>query len=282
MNVTTEELASLYVLDKLDPGQKRAFEVRLHADADLLQLVRELESALEDQIRALPQREPPGSSYERITSRIHTREPVPLKQKVISIPWITLMGWGMAAILLLGLGLTLFLTSGRHLPASGSNSLVLIVGMDAQSNQWKTIPLDAPADASESFAQLAALAEELWKNPGHLPGNTNEPNPANTRRSGYTVFNPANKQGFIAIQQLPQPVAGKHYYLWVKDPFSNRLECAGLIPLQDANHGLYSFALPQDSEITSDQVFFFITEESSADPAATRPLGRPVLGTDHI
>ena len=282
MNVTTEELASLYVLDKLEPGQKRAFEGRLQTDADLLQLVRELESALEDQIRALPQREPPGSSYERITSRIHAHEPVPLKQKAVSIPWISLMGWGMAAILLLGLGLTLFLTSGRHLPASGSNSLVLVVGMDAQSNQWKTIPLAAAADASESFAQLAALAEELWKNPVHLPDNTNEPNPANTRRSGYTVFNPANKQGFIAIQQLPQPVAGKHYYLWVKDPFSNQLECAGLIPLQDANHGLYSFALHQDSEITSDQVVFFITEESSADPTAPRPLGRPVLGTDHI
>ncbi len=282
MNVTTEELASLYVLDKLDPAQLRAFEARLQVDTDLLQLVRGLESALEDQIRALPQREPPGASFERIKSQIRPREPVPLKDKVVSIPWISLMGWGMAAILLLGLGLTFILTSERHPPASGSNPVVLVVGMDAQSNQWKTIPLASATDASESFAQLAVLAEELWKNPGHLPGYSNEPNPANTRSSGYTVFNPASKHGFIAIQQLPRPVAGKHYYLWVKDPFSNRLECAGLIPLQDADHGLYSFALSQDSEITSDRVVFFITEESSDDPTWTRPRGRPVLGTDHI
>ncbi len=282
MNTTTEELASLYVLDKLDPGQKLAFEARLQADADLLQLVRDLESALEDQIRALPQHEAPTASFEHIISRIHPGEPLPLQQKVVSIPWISLVGWGMAAILILGLGLTFFLTSGRLPPPSGSNSVVLVVGMDAQSNQWKTITLDGAADASESFTQLAVLAEELWKNPDHLPGHTKEPNPTNTRSSGYTVFNPASKNGFIAIQQLPRPVAGKQYYLWVKDPFSNRLECAGLIPLRDANHGLYSFVLPRNSNITSDRVVFFITEESSADPTTTRPRGRPVLGSDHI
>ena len=282
MKTTTEELASLYVLDKLDPGQKRAFEARLQADADLLHLVRKLELALEDQIRALPQREAPAAAFERIRSRIQPKERDPLPERVVSMRWVSLAGWGMAAILGLGLGLTYFLTSGGRPPASGSASLVLVVGMDAQSNQWKTIPLAATADASESFAQLAILAEELWKDPRRLPGHANEPNPANTHSSGYTVFNPASKMGFIAIQQLPQPVAGKHYYLWVKDPYSNHLERAGLIPLRDTNQGLYSFALPRNSSITSDRVLFFITEESSADPTATRPQGRPVLGSDHI
>ncbi len=282
MNANTEELASLYVLDKLDPDEKRAFEARLETDTELIPLVRELESALEDQIRALPQHNAPAPLFERIKSQIAPSGPAAVNQKVVSIPWLSLMGWGMAAILLLGLGLTFLMTSRTSLPASGSNSVVLVVGMDGQSNRLKTITLDTAPNEYESFAQLANLAEELWKNPADLPGNVNEPSPTNTRRSGYTVFNPAHKNGFIAIQQLPQPMAGKHYYLWVKDPFSNDLECAGLIPLGETTQGLYSFALPQKSTITSDHVVFFITEETTPDPTTSQPRGQLVLGIDHI
>ena len=48
MNSKTEELASLYVLDKLSVYERRAFEDRLETDAELVLLVRELETALED------------------------------------------------------------------------------------------------------------------------------------------------------------------------------------------------------------------------------------------
>ena len=277
-----EELASLYVLDELNPEERAAFEQRLETDTDLLTLVRELEVAMEDQVRNLPQAAAPDHLFDAIQQKISPVTADAPSKAVITIPWSTFTGWGMAAALLLGVGLTLLLTNrDSELTMPGSQPVVLLVGMDSQSAFVEAVPSQMPADELENFVQLAQMAETFWKHPEQLPERVQSPL-ANTKSSGYAVYDPQSKHGFIAIQKLPIQEDGKNYFLWLKDVGSNVLECAGIIPMQDREQGLYFFELDDNSILSSNKVAFFITEEASTEAELEKPSGELVLGSDHI
>ena len=87
-----------------------------------------------------------------------------------------------------------------------------------------------------------------------------------------------SKHGFIAIQKLPVQKEGNNYFLWLKDSGSNVLECAGIIPMQNRDQGLYFFELDEGSTLASNQVAFFITEEASAEKELTKPSGTIGVG----
>jgi anti-sigma-K factor RskA len=70
MNPQIEELACLYVLDRLEPGERASFEARLQHDPQLAAFLRETESALDQGIRSLPEVEPPGGLLAQIEARI--------------------------------------------------------------------------------------------------------------------------------------------------------------------------------------------------------------------
>ncbi len=283
MNTQLEELASLYVLDELNPEERSNFEQRLESDTKLLMLVRELEVALEDQIRNLPQKVAPVHVFDTVSRRITpTQANKPLSKPAIVVSWSTFAGWGMAAALLLGVGLTLLLTNrDSGSPITGGQPVVLLVGMDSKSSSVEAVPSTMAVDEFESFIQLAEMAETYWKHPEQLPKNVQSPL-ANTKSSGYAVYDPQSKHGFIAIQKLPVQKEGNNYFLWLKDSGSNVLECAGIIPMQNRDQGLYFFELDEGSTLASNQVAFFITEEASAEKELTKPSGQLVLGSDHI
>ncbi|MCB1123592.1 MAG: hypothetical protein KJT03_18715, partial [Verrucomicrobiae bacterium] len=272
MNNNTEELASLYVLDELTPKDRREFEKRLESEPKLLALVRELESALEDRIRSLPQKQAPHDMFARIKKRIEAEPATQASSPVITMRWSTFAGLGMAAALLLGVGLTLLFTSkdGSNL-ASPQHPVVLIVGMESNSSSLEVVPASLPADELENFMKLAGMAESYWTHPEQLPGKMNVSPLANTLGSGYAVYDPRSKHGFIAIQNLPEREEGKNYFLWLRDVGSKVLECAGSIPLDENNQGLYFFELDDNSSISSNRVAFFITEEPEAVEQPSKP-----------
>jgi hypothetical protein len=284
MNTKTEELASLYVLDELNLEERQAFEKRLQSDTELLLLVRELELALEDQIRSLPQHSAPSHLFNRIKDRIEAVPAAEISQPMLTLRWSTLAGWGMAAALLLGVGLTLLVTSRDPAvsPVASQQPVVLIVGMNSDSSVVKHVPATMAVDEFENFTQLAEMAETYWAHPDELPGNLGKSPLANTLGSGYAVYDPRSKYGFVAIQNLPLHQEGKNYFLWLKDAGSKVLECAGIIPLQDRKQGLYFFELDGKSSINSNKVTFFITEEEAADAELSHPKGQLVLGSDRI
>ncbi|MDA0349102.1 MAG: hypothetical protein O3C43_18815 [Verrucomicrobia bacterium] len=283
MNEKTQELASLYVLDKLTPDERSSFENLLETDTELVLLLRELESAVEDQVRDLPQYNAPDGLFSKIQSQVQPFPQVANSKPFITISWASFAGWGMAAALLLGVGLTLFVTN-RDGPIAGANSqpVLLIVGMNSDSSAFKTIPTVIPEDEFENFVQLTQMAEIFWAHPEQLPATINNSPLANTRGSGYAVFDPQSKHGFIAIQNLPRQEKGKNYFLWLKDPKANVLECAGIIPLLEKNEGLYFFELEDNSPISSARVAFFVTEENTSEPKLSHPKGELVLGSDRI
>jgi hypothetical protein len=284
MNEKTQELASLYVLDKLTPDECCSFEERLETDTELVLLLRELESAVEDQVRELPQYQAPGGLFSKIQSQVQTYQSVVDPKPFITISWATFAGWGMAAALLLGVGLTLLVTTRDESVPGGFNGqpVLLIVGMNSDSSAFKTIPTVIPEDEFENFVQLTAMAENFWDHPEQLPTTINKSPLTNTRGSGYAVFDPQSKHGFIAIQNLPKQEKGKNYFLWLKDPQANVLECAGILPILEKNEGLYFFELDDNSPISSARVAFFVTEENTAEPKLSHPEGALVLGSDHI
>ncbi|MBH55510.1 MAG: hypothetical protein CMI18_14365 [Opitutaceae bacterium] len=281
MNTNIEELASLYVLDKLSAEERQSFVELLENDTELILLVRELEAALEGQVRDLPQHPAPQGLFQRIQSRLKSEIPEATPRSVVSLPLSVFIGWGMAAALLLGIGLTLFVPSRDGLDSGvSSQSFVLVVGMDSQSSVVKTVPLVVPVDEIDNFVHLAQMAETYWQHPEQLPVRVDESPLVGTLGSGYAVYDPNNKQGFIAIHKLPKRERGKNYFLWLKD--ANVLECAGIIPMQEQDQGMYFFELEDSSPISSTLVSFFITEEDTADAELSQPSGELVLGSDHI
>ena len=287
MKESLEETASLYVLDQLEPRERALVEGRLAHEPDLAALVHEYESALAASVRSLPPRTPSPLVLERLEDQIdHEAEEsrragtgrsksAPLRDQPTRHPWVTLAQWGLAAVVTVSLATLAVQSLRRANPAP----VFIVVGLDANRSTFAELPSAAPAakDPDARFIQLAAAAEDLWRNPAARPLPLA---PASTGNHGYALYDPGSQQGFIAIEQLPALADNQRYHLWVIDDATNRIRDAGILPLSGVNRGLYSFALdPGDGAKDRARPNFFITvEDVTAAPAAPQPRGKVVLG----
>ena len=281
MNESLAETASLYVLDRLDARKRAAFDAHLLREPELAAFVHELEATLARSIRTLPPSEPPADLINRIEARIDAppEKSVPFPSSVLRplssglrSPWAAAARWGIAAVIAVSLGI-LAVQSLRR-PAQ---PVFVIVGLDGTSSTFADLPQSAGAkDPDARFIQLASLADDYWRNPATRPG---KPVPALGDSRGYALFDPASREGFIAIEQLPVLTASQRYHLWVADVSSGRVRDAGTLPLASLNRGLYSFALEPGDAAKADRPQFFVTaEDIGAVEQAAGPRGKVVLG----
>lgn len=282
MNEPVEELVAQYVLDQLEPRERTLFEARLEREPALVALVREYESALAESVRALPRREAPAQLFSRIEERIEeermpTIAPSPARTPavrraalVIAFPWGKWAGWGLAAVIAVSLA-TLAIQGVLH---RNQPPVIMVVGLGSQQNTFAELPFNAEGNDSDArFIQLASLAENFWKDPKALPLPAN----GSTGRGSYALFDPASRQGFIAVRQLPVPADNRRYHLWMIDPATGAPVDAGVIPVAGGNGGFHSFQVRQTSEGRNERPRFFITiEDAAADEA--QPKGEVVLG----
>ncbi|MEO6003109.1 MAG: anti-sigma factor [Opitutus sp.] len=278
MNSQLEELACSYVLDQLDPGDRAAFEARLLSEPELASLVRQFEAALAQNIRALPPSEPPAHVLARIESRLGDAARTdlsPVAARSHPFPWSSFLRWGVAAVITLSLG-TLAVQSLRR-----PQPLVVLVSLDPQHSTLTELPFpNTNKDPDARFIQLASLAEQFWENPARLPV---QPHASDRDNRGYALFDPASRQGFIAIKQLPAIASGQRYHLWIVDTASGSIRDAGMLPLSGATRGLYSFSLAAtDAPAKSGQQNFFVTVEDSTTSPSAQPRGHVVLGAKRI
>jgi anti-sigma-K factor RskA len=270
MNTELEELACLYVLDRLDPDERAAFEARLLEDSDLATLTQEFEGALAQRIGALPQHAPPPGLGAHIEARIDRLESAGSSPDR-SIFWAVFARWAAAALVAAGVGAVAFL--GLHRP---SRPYMIVAGLDSSRSTLAEIPIqDLPKDADASFIQLASLAEKFWKSPAELPVKVAS---GGKGGNGYALFDPSSNQGFIAIRTLPSVEQGKRYCLWVLDTASGQTRDAGALPLSDSNPGLYFFSVAPSSGVSAARLEFFVTAEDAAGNSPGRPKGKVVLG----
>ena len=284
MTPPVEELASLYILDQLEPADRAAFEARLAHEPALATLVRSLELTLEHRIRSLPQHTPPAALLARIESQLDTplpagrelaRAPSP-SNRPLAFPSL-FTRWVLPAAAAVALGAATFLYLDRQ-RASDAQPVVLVVGLGPQHSTVTRLPLHDPSQGADArFVQLATLAEQFWKRPENLP---HPPATAGDRRA-YALFDPATRQGFIAVQALPQQPDGKRYHLWLVDTETGRALDAGSIP-SATSRGLYFFSLDPASTPTSGPVNFLITAEDASVTTPAHPRGEPVLGQNPI
>jgi anti-sigma-K factor RskA len=276
MNPQIEELACLYVLDRLDWQERAVFESRLPQEPELAALVRELESSLSRRVHALPQLEAPPGLLAAIEARIGRQGSSTTAPH--ALPWAAAARWGIAAVIAIGVGI-LAVQSLRRPQAAAARPYVLVVGLDSAGSRITELAVkERPKNADADFIQLASLAEKYWEKPQELPVGAA---PAGGGERGYALFDPASSQGFIAIRQLPAVGAGKQYRLWLVDTATGRIRSAGVLPSGAPESGLYFFSVAPGSE-KADRLDFFVTAEdaSAADPA--QPHGKVVLGDRRI
>ncbi len=284
MTPPVEELAALYVLDQLEPAERANFEARLEREPELRSLVRSLELTLEQHIRALPQHTPPAALLSRIESQLHanvgqglpTPPSAPPSTPTNILPfWPAFTRWILpaAAAIILGAA-TFFYLDHQRAP----QPVILVVGLDPQHNTVTEIPLQTPArDTDARFIQLASLAEQFWTEPNQLPPASD----AARNLPAYALFDPATRQGFIAVQQLPQQPADKRYHLWLVDTETGRALDAGSLP-SATSRGLYFFSLDPSIAPASGPIHFLITAEDKTATSPARPRGTPILGQNPI
>jgi anti-sigma-K factor RskA len=295
MKESREDLATLYVLDQLDDSTRAVFAARLAREPELAALVHELEAAYADGVRSLPQRQPSAELLGRIETRLDQEiaegKNLPLGQigrsksaplqpnqtVLVNGPWLAWARWGIAAVIAVSLG-TLALQSLR----GPQQPVFIVVGLDGTTSTLAELPArGVSADPDARFIRLASLAQGYLGNPASLPGSPSAP--AGERR-GYAVFDPASRQGFIAIEHLPAIRADQRYHLWVADASTGRVRDAGILPLSGGSRGLFSFLVaPADGAAATSPNFFVTVEEASAASSpADQPRGQVVLGKESI
>ena len=276
MNTQLEELACLYVLDRLDARERAAFEARLAHDPDLAATLREIEASLDRSVRALAQHEPPAGTLERIEARISgSRQAAAEPPSRGAAPlWAAAARWGAAAAVAVGVGL-IAVRSLQRAPAEG-RPFVVVVGLDSLRSRLAEVPVqERPRDADASFIQLATLAERFWEKPDDLPFRLDS---AGQSGRGYALFDPGSNQGFIAIRQLPAAGRGKEYRLWLLDTASGKVREAGVLPAAAAAGGLYFFSVLPATSAKPGSPDFFVTAEDTGSPLSALPRGKVVLG----
>ena len=277
MNAHLEELATRYVLDRLERAERTDFEAELQRDPVLLAHVRELETKLIEHVLALPQHQPPSDMLTRIESRIERSAGSGGAAPARAITPITsvIARWGIAALIAISLGV---IAVKQVWPTGGdaARPFMIVVSLDSRQSTLAELPLRGSApNPDASFIQLASLAEQYWEKPQTLPVKL-QPDAESGR--AYALFDPGTHQGFIGIEELSPLPAGQSYHLWVVDSATGAVHDAGVLPLSNASRGLYFFSTHAATESKPARVDFFVTLEEGAATPATRPRGKVVLG----
>jgi anti-sigma-K factor RskA len=280
MNSQLEETACLYVLDRLDTGERAAFEARLSREAELAALTREIEASLARRIHALPRHEPPAGALAQIEARIDRLQEGrsrPPPRGTLPL-WAAAARWGIAAVIAVSVSIVAVQSLRR--PAAAAQPYVIVVGLDSLRSTQAEFPVgDRPEGADARFIQLASLAEKFWEKPDDLPVRLG---PSGQGGRGYALFDPGSNQGFIAIRQLPAADRGKEYHLWLVDTSTGRVSEAGILPVAGSTRGLYFFSVAPPAQGNPGRPDFFVTAEDAGSAPAAQPRGRVVLGNERI
>lgn len=268
MNPQLEDLACLYVLDRLDPVERAKIEAVISQDPALAELVGRLEEAVEREVLELPRFEAPAGLLPRIEGEVGNR--------VAAFPWGGAARWAAAA--LVAFSVSLFAVRSLRQSASVSPGF-MVVGLDAHQALRSELPQAAGLSRDARFIELASLAERYWQAPDALPfksGPQARPGP------GYALYDPSSSQGFIGVRHLPEAQGAKRYHLWIVDSRTGKVQEAGMIPVGKSAEGLYFFSVPPPPGSPASTLGFFVTEEDAGGAAPSSPRGRIVLGNDTL
>ncbi len=273
-----EDMALQYALGTLPESEVAAFEEAMRREPAARELAYEFQRIGEAAARD-GAAEAPFHSYSSIMARIDALEgaaavpaPVAGRGRAGLLSFAAWSGWGLAACASVALGLALW--GGSAEPGRPD----IVLNDLANPRLVAVTPPSAKVGLETRMLELSGLAEAYWFAREGVPvdqqldglGSELAGEPLT---GGFTIFDRSHQIGFIAVENLPLEQEGKSYHVWARTGSGSQAVRAGALPIGNESRGLFFFdlsSLPKASSL--DQVSFFVTEESSSDPAKPGPM----------
>lgn len=291
----TNDLAVQYALGVLPRKQVPDFESQLRVDAELQDLVSDIQRINEWDAGEAPPVEAPIDGYSRVLEELTQRPASPTESRNNILPFLGWAGWGLAAcfaaafFMVRSSGPDEVNLASASAPATGSSAIIVSELTAARPTLASaSAPTPAGGGVELRVLELANLAEAFWSSRlGPATGGnartmladakmrTNEV--AEQASGGFTVFDRELRIGVIAVEDLPAAKPNRSYHIWARHGSAESPVWAGTIPVGESDGGLFFFDLTHSAIelIQAQNLSFFITEESSLTP--DQPKGRVVL-----
>lgn len=289
----TNDLAVQYALGILPRKQVPDFESQLKVDAELQDLVSEIQRINEWDAEESPPVEAPIDGYSRILEQLTARPAPPSESRTNIIPFLGWAGWGLAACF--AAAFFIVRSSGpsevslASVPETGSSAIIVSELTAARPSPASTsVPAPAGGGVELRVLELANLAEAFWSSRlGEASSSSartlladarmRTPETSPSSSEGFTVFDRELRMGVIAVDALPPAQPNRSYHIWARHGPEGTPVWAGTIPIGESDSGLFFFDLTDSTIelIQAQNLSFFITEESTLTPE--QPKGRVVL-----
>ena len=208
-----QELAALHALGLLDEGGQSTLLAAAERDPEVRQLIDQMAGTAAALACDAPQVPPPPAVLRELTRQLPKRRPA-LSEKVITFPiWVPYALAACLCILALAQGCVIFgLQQKVH---------------DAQSEtaMWRD---------HDNMVQLRLASLEAQ-------------NAAYASAKIMVAWDPKMHHGYISMENMPAPLPGHDYQLWVLDPNAPAPISAGLLRMAPGGQGFVA-AQPMDTE----------------------------------
>ncbi|MGC3991004.1 MAG: anti-sigma factor [Chthoniobacteraceae bacterium] len=210
-----EELASLYVLNLLEPAELAAFEQELAENPELAELVRELGDSAAALADPLPEIMPPAHLRAAVLVEIDS---TPEPKKVIPLVRSSVVAWALAAGFALLAGIETIERLDMYQSYIQYKSKWAAYEELLHENQLLHNQI-AELESENQFSQLkiatlGALVDTYSKG------------------SVVVVWDEQKQTGVIKVTNMPAPAADRDYQLWVVDPAYPQPVSAGIFRLE--------------------------------------------------
>lgn len=221
---TRQDQAALYVLRMLPPVEALHFAQEMETDAELRDLVGELECSAAAVAHAAPLVAPPPELKERVMDSIRRdQRVVPMPTRIAWIPW------ALAACAALTTSALWF-----------ENESLRRQGREMQGE------LARLRDRDElSTMRIATLAAKVS---------------AYEKALAVVVYDAKSQRGLLKVDGFPPAAAGKDYQLWVIEPGGAAPVSAGVVPLGGA--GATRVAFRPERKVTKADAFAISVEQA--------------------
>ncbi len=248
-----EELAGLYVLEALNPAEKREFEAALQHDAELRALVDSLRGVRDAVAGAVPPAEPSPRLKQRLMAEVSLRNrpasPEPRRQSPGG--WLAFwLPWGMAAASV-ALAINLYVQKGE---------------LNRQVSQLDQLA-DSLRNTTNSLQQAVASLNETNRMDGlriALLGTLLSDSPKSV---AVSLWDNRQQAGVFMVQNLKPLPADRDYQLWVIDPQYPSPVSAGVFQVD--GHGNVRFQFKAVKAIGAADKFAVTMEPKGGLPAPT-------------
>lgn len=260
-----EEMASLYVLELLEPAERREFEETLRQDSDLQALVDDLRRTTAQLSLAAPPRQPPAQLRQATLDAIRNLEksedtkvtPLPPQS---GNPFLRLLPLAASLILLVAAGV--LFSNNQELRQKLETRL-------AELAEARNEVALVNRQLDQAMAQVAALEQRDDLNRLRIASLETQVE-SYLESAAVVVWDGEAQRGVLQVDRLPAPEPGLDYQLWVIDPAYENPVNAGVFNV--GADGAARFFFEPDSPIHQLDMLAVSVEREGGVPKAEGPI----------